>query len=854
MDFTVPKLTAGTETAGSETAGTFSRKKKKMRLATSSAAAPTTHAVPKAEPVAAPAEAVHAPRKKVTNDTLFSRELAATFANARKLPSTFARPDVSITTEEFMGEMLERQAHYTTKRPSWIVPTDNVTTPICDFFQQNAAVVASVMPLKTDSFDLTPGQVATAFFLAFGIPQETSFFYTIDEEKVKDYLQSRRVDKKISVSLMESICKKVSKLKEKTFGSSLHPKHHPGGIKIACMPTGTGKTTVCLAAAISYLFTERGRKRAKSVINHIKHDPKTGVRFESSVTSSEVEKARFAPLIIVFAPAHLMNNWVNTANSFKKEVRRLYREGVYASDDLRVWKGTPKDEIFSIKRVAEDQVETIWVLSEDVKYFDVLYEHNAISYSCMIGDEMVSNLAKRNTHSPSTPGLVLIAQATMRALERFINRKNTFLETYFSKGSLTENRDLNDLLEGEEMTTLQTTLMMGSKMVMCMLPDVLLQACATQAVEHMPKGIQIFKMKADNTSIYEVLASGSLSEGKGADLNALTREYFTKVLRSVRYSASPTDFSFITVDEDNGNIIIDFEGMLRVGQETLQCETAYQVLGMNSDEWMDYSSSNEKFQAALKAAVKKRRFETHPDKNLNNTEEATLQFQKVEAAAESLLHSKGFEDRRVLQSTREEEIFKRKMEKLTSFSHCSNENCPGGKMVFSTNSKTCVTCGNSSATTSAVSLENLQPGESSFQTNERNLLRKVIEKCLTNHMRILMFCHFFNESFFEGFDCELVPLVEEAVTDFTKKRKRGPNYNKKAQLVDKFCTEPKPQDKPMVLILGEKELIGTDFHGAEALIVYGGLSSSYHKQLQGRVLRMNKNMKERSFVNVYEFV
>lgn len=796
------------------------------------------------------------PRKNPPVKTLFAEQMRDYFTNVRTLPSAAARHGVVIETEEFMGEMLERQAEYTTKRPSWILPMDNLTSPVCDFFQHNAARVASIMPLRTDHFDLTIGQVSAAYYLAFGVSRATSFSYTFDKEKAVEKLELHKKRGDIAGSHLEVATEKVKNLKECTFGHSSGSKHHPGGIKMACMPTGTGKTAVCLAAAIAYLFTDKGRKRAMSVIKNIEHDPRTGVRFESGIASTASAQARFAPLVIVFTPAHLMNNWVNTANSFKSEVKRLHDEGVYVKGDMRVWIGTPKNEAYGIKKVAEDQIETVWIVSATVANFDILYEHNDVAYSCLIGDEMVSAFAKRNAQPASASGTVIIAQATMQALANFINMKNSFLEKCLGKDALEENKNLDRMLKYGEMTKIKTALKQGSKMVMCMMPDVLLQACATQAVDHMPKGITFYNLYADGASIYEFFASGSLSKGDAVDLGKMAKEYLIKVVREVLPSTSPTNFNFLTVDEENGDVVIDFEGMVRAGHEAFGRETAYQVLGLNYSDWKNFACSSQKFQEAVKNAQKNRRFETHPDKNRGREKEATEEFQKVEIAAEKLLSSRGKLDEDIKMCARRdhEREFDSRMSTVLRFSHCSKEGCSGGKMAFSLNSKTCVACKDRSKMDD-ISLKTLQPGDTSFKVSKQKLLKKVIGKCLNDHKRILMFCKVFEKSFFDDFDCNLVPLATEKATgDDSKKRKRGINGKQTAKLVDNFCEEPKSGEKPMILIIGEKELLGTDFHGTESLIVYGDLDESYRKQLYGRVLRMNKKIVtsgDRKFVNLY---
>ena len=73
--------------------------------------------------------------------------------------------------------------------------------------------------------------------------------------------------------------------------------------------------------------------------------------------------------------------------------------------------------------------------------------------------------------------------------------------------------------------------------------------------------------------------------------------------------------------------------------------------------------------------------------------------------------------------------------------------------------------------------------------------------------------------------------------------RRGPNKHiKKTAMVTRFNEVPLPDEKPVVLVLGQSDLVGTDLQHVDVIISFGLLEEEDEKQLAGRGLRMSRHL------------
>ncbi len=748
----------------------------------------------------------------------FSAKIREVFENYAPLPVKPACPEARVTAEEFMGRMLANHAQITSIRPSWVTVHDGVTEPIRKWFTENAKRVAKRVPLRTTNFELTPGQVSIVYYLAYGPPVPISFGYSINIEEAARCFPEDNPHRK-----------RLLNLKDTAFTFSFDPGNAYSGTRIACMPTGNGKTVVTLAAVFANLLTPKENDRAKSMYAAAMYGASTGLRFETTSDLRKTGQTLIAPLVVVLCPPSMESHWHMTALSLCKEVERIHAAGKFTHDAVRVWVGRPAREGYSVEKALSENAPTLWILTHAANSLHVLHDHPDIGIRGLVIDELVRDARTRRV-LPSSPvcGPHIVVQATVESL----GGSHT-LRTRLGGEVLIKNEHLDDeTFKWGAFGQTCASLKQAAKVPLCMVPDILTQVCARGSVALMPKELVVYTVVPTHASLGEMLAHGELGDH---DIAELLKAWLQKTVRRARSSASIQDWSFVEKSEDK-SVIVDYARMMEVARDAVVVEDAYEVLGLVKDAML----SGPELDKMVADARKRLRFKWHPDKNPGNEERSCEMFSKITAAAEKLLNARArarHEDE-VAQNESRLALIQQRMAMLAAHFQCTDPSCDGKKMRFMLSEKICMTCGTGQPSNKDLCLEGLHPGVTRVATKASTVLKRVLEMCVKECKRIVFYCTQFNESVFDGLGCELLTLAQIfSESEGSNKRKNRLNKNKRADMVQRFNEPARKKDLPLVIALGKEELCAIDLKTVESIVVYGSLSQEQQWQLQGRTLR-----------------
>lgn len=731
------------------------------------------------------------------------------FKDPRKLPEKCENPSALITNEEFMGAMIADTLKFTTERGlKWLKVHDGITAPLSRYFADNAALVCSRVPLRTSTYRLTFGQVATAFYIAFGTPVPVTFGYEVDVEYLKG--APRECDPETLLKLERS--------RDRKFAHVLDPGR--SGLRISCMPTGTGKTVVTVAALLTALLSDKGTRQAERMYLAAAKDPHTGARAVTSTDAPSGGGSKIAPLVIVFCPGALERNWATAAGELQGEVARLHAAGRFWAPDVRVWQGFKSKETRSIESVYRDGVPTLWVLSASTESLKVLYEHYDVGFRGFALDEG-EKLATRYT-GPLSPvcGPSIVAQATPETLHDYLDRKGNLLVRWLSKEALPTNDSLVGSLRHGDLSKLAKCMRRGSQDGLVMLPEVLVTACGVGASEVMPAGLKKFYLFPSDKTLHDSLTNGHLDP---APVGVLLADWFktevskacTELRRLMYVRNADVDFSekdLAFARRTAEAIAVDFGAMKQSGRDKIQTvlrelEKAYP---------RDYTFALERDQLLRERAL--------------NTFAKVLDRKFAAFAACPCPAAKGD----------------------------GAEACEGGKISFSGDKRECMRCSATYEAKGEFSLEDLVPGKKTeVDATSIGLFTKVFEKSITGHKRVVVYSEKTSKRFFERYDCELLMLVEDLAAApgvdgaAAKVPRRGPNKHKRGAMVARFNEPPLPEEKPLVLVLGKDDLVGTDLQNVGVIISFGPLRPAEQKQLAGRGLRMCTSSVKDKHVHMY---
>ncbi len=549
---------------------------------------------------------------------------------------------------------------------------DGITEPIREWFTKNAELVAKRVPRGTTDFELTPGQVSVAYYLAYGPPVPIDFGYSIDREKVARL-----------ISIEKSFFEKVVS-PDTTFRFSVNPQ--TAYTRIACMPTGTGKKVVTLAAIFANLLSREENGRAKNTTVSANYDVSAaGIRFKAEPRAGVVGLKRIAPLAVVLCPAGTERRWHAAAISLGAEVRRLHAEGTFTHEAVEVWVGRPAEKNFSVLKAFVDDAPTLWILTdpgEDASGGSgVLHEHPDVGIRGLVLDDPAQG-ATRTT--PSSP--VCGPQIIVRTV-----------------ASLSDGCPPNDLLEGQVVVT----------------NDVLVRACERGIAELTARGrIVTHTVVPAPGSLVGALSRGERGGCDLAELATLVKAWFKETVTRVYPHAKWRDSSFVRESYD-GSVVVDYPRMAKLATDAVVVEDAYEALELARAA----TRSEADFQSAVINAHKRQlrvlecaaRVNPHYQTLREETEEARFRFfskwgfddhvlpeydvrtmeRKFSSAAETLLDARlrARHEEEVAGNGRRRSVVDALVRELAPHFECARSLCPGGETRFDLSGKTCTRCG-----------------------------------------------------------------------------------------------------------------------------------------------------------------
>lgn len=786
--------------------------------------------------------------------------------------TTHPSPDLEkqheLSTLDFMNATIQEQIEYI-KRPDWVKTHDNLSSPVLTWFSENSMTVARRTPARTATFCLTYGQRAAIYYLSYGSPVKVSYGYSIDTDAAVEYLRKHYVlddkthdpeHKQESIRQFKQRQFRLERMQSSAITSvmSVSPDSVPPVFRIACFPMGLGKTVITAFSAITALCTTEGRRISDLIYAQKCREPETGFRRETTADGSAIDQKRIAPLFVFFVPKHMEAHWEQTAYDCVPEVARLHQKGVFLSDTLQIWKGTPKAQNFSVSRCYEEGKPTLWILPLGTSSLDVLYASPDIAVSGVVYDEMDVNLTKMGNKTRSiVAGPVVVVQATVESLAVHFQsqQKNNFLQGIVGFHAMKSERDLKSNLRSGNYDEISRALTCSARLHMCMPPVKLMQMVAEASSHKMPRGITRHSVTT-RKSIYDVLCYGNLSE---RDISSAISSYLYSALQNHVTATSQLKQKLCAIayaKTEGADQVVDFEALREPVQKVVDemyptsSETHYDVLGLRFEDCWGYVGK-EKLEAARKAA----RIKHHPDKNPDDVEGATRMFQKIEQAYDVLSNyvKKMRYDGTLLMARKKidcdatvRNFFEKK---ISAFSKC--DKCAGSRFRFcpGNDNAHCVGCHPHPVSFSdEISSYDFSPAETTVPMSGRDAVVSLLVQRLGDpKARVVLFCNQYSLEFLDAVRKKEKNLV---VLTFPK----GSKKDTRARTIAKFSAPHERHPFPMLMIMSKEEIRGSDLKNVTSVVVYGKAHDDERRQVIGRCLRMGDTPRQDIMIPVYEVI
>lgn len=774
-----------------------------------------------------------------------------------------------LSTRDFMNSTIREQTDYI-KRPSWVDTHDNVSDPVLRWFSENSMAVARGTPARTSTFDLTYGQRAAIYFLAYGTPVKVSYGYELNRQAASKVLQQQYLSQYGTSPNPELKQRGIEKLKgrdahlhrmkasEVTSMMSLSPESMPPVFRIACFPMGLGKTVISVFSALLALCTVKGRQITDIVFAQKSCEPETGFRRETATDLSLSDQKKVAPIFVFFVPKHMEAHWEQTAYDCLPEVARLREKGVFLSGDVQIWRGTPQREEsqrFSVRRCYEEGKPTLWILPLAAASLDVLYASPDIAVSGVVYDEMDTNISKIGNKARSIiAGPVIVVQATIGSLSVHFGsqQKNNFLQNIVGYHAMKNEDDMNEFLRSGDYSNISRTLTCSARLHLCMPSAKFMQMVAGASAHKMPRGITCHRITT-RKSVYDVLCYGDLQE---RDISAIIIKHLqgrleTAVTATAQLRQKLSAVSYARTDF--GYQVVDFtalrEPLERIIDELYPSvgSTHYELLGLNSDR--AYVLTRED----LNAARNKARIKWHPDKHRDNVQEATQMFQKIEQAFDVLsdYRKRALYDQELCKTRRKKEsigILNDFFQKtIREFATC--EKCEGGTFRFyrDNDNMHCVKCHPKPiCSREEIFTVDFTPAKTSPPISGRDAITSLLTQCLQKpKARVVLFCNEFAEGFLGTVKKNQKNLE---ILTFAK----GCNKHSRAKKIAKFSAPHECNPFPLLMVMSKAEIRGSDLKNVTAVVMYGKMRDDERKQVIGRCLRMSNSPRKDTTIPVYE--
>lgn len=772
-----------------------------------------------------------------------------------------------VSTLDFMNATIREQTEYI-KRPDWVATHDNLSSPVLSWFSENPLIVARHTPARTSRFDLTYGQRAAIYYLSYGSPVKVSYGYSIDINAAVEHLREyfvlnnksrdpERAQQYIKLFKQRQIRLQRMKSSETTSVMSVSPDSVPPVFRIACFPMGLGKTVITTFSAITALCTTEGRRISDLIYAQKCREPETGFRRETTADDSAFEQNRIAPLFVFFVPKHMEAHWEQTAYDCVPEVARMHQKGVFLSDTVQIWRGTPKGQNFSVSRCYEDGKPTLWILPLGTSSLDVLYASPDIAVSGVVYDEMDVNLTKMGNKTRSiVAGPVVVVQATVESLAVHFRsqQKNNFLQGIVGFHAMKSECDLKCNLQMGNYDEISRALTCSARLHMCMPPVKLMQMVAEASSHKMPRGITRHRVTT-RKSIYDVLCYGNLRE---RDISSAISDYLYSELKDHVTATAQLKQKLCAIAYarmEGAHQVVDFEALRDPVQKVVDemyptsSETHYDVLGLRYEDC--HSIGKEQVDAARKVA----RIKHHPDKNPNDVEGATRMFQKIEQAYDVLsdyLKKMKYDDTLCMARKKIDcdavvrNFFEKKISAFSKCDTCSGSRfrfCPGNDNAY------CVGCHpHPVSVNDEISALDFSPAETTVPMSGRDAVVSLLVQRLGDpKARVVLFCNQYSLVFLDA-----VMKKERSLEVLTFPK--GSQKDTRARTIAKFSAPHERHPFPMLMIMSKEEIRGSDLKNVTSVVVYGRARDDERKQVIGRCLRMGVTPRDELMIPVYEIV